>query len=444
MWVWILITFVFWVWSIYNIVSSSHERSSLDRDRGAFESYKTTEAARAKEKLHAELASQRDAFFAETKAQHESFMEEISRQRQRAVREFEAVRQLQASELSSLYRRLSNARAEAKTLDDQRRLIETAKSNLTALPYWAGIMADFETHGIDVLATSLDWGESIARAQKVKSIREIRKEAASIIAQCKEAQYQLDYLLKMFPSLEDFLETDYRDLPIIDDTLLSDEKHDNVRNYLSKEEYSQLSETARNQLALDRYLKSHRKTKWQVGRDYELFVGYNFTLNGFSVDYFGSYNGIDDLGRDLIAKKDSSVLVIQCKYWSSKKEIHENHICQLHGTVVSYSLENGLPPHLVSGVLVTNISLSETAKRFAQTLGITIVENFPIGEYPCIKCNINRSSAGEITKIYHLPFDQQYDSCKIDSPGEFFAMTVEEAEASGFRRAFRWHTKHEQ
>lgn len=444
MWAWIVLTFVFWIWSIYNLVSSSHDRASLDRDRVAFENYKETESVRAQKKLHAELTSQRDAFFAKTKAQHESFIEDISRQRQRAVREFEAERRLQSSELSSLSRRLSNARAEAKSLDDQQRLIETAKSNLTALPYWAGIMADFETHGIDVLATSLDWGDSVSRAQKVKSIREIKKDAAAIIAQCKEAQYQLDYLLKMFPSLEDFLETDYRDLPIIDDSLLSDEKHDNVRNYLSREEYSQLSETARNQLALDRYLKSHQKTKWQVGRDYELFVGYQCTLNGFSVDYFGSYRGINDLGRDLIAKKGSSVLVIQCKYWSSKKEIHENHICQLHGTVVSYCLENGLSPHLVSGVLVTNISLSETAKRFAQTLGITIVEKFPIGEYPCIKCNINRASSGEITKIYHLPFDQQYDSCKIDSPGEFFAMTVEEAEAAGFRRAFRWHTKQEQ
>ena len=43
-------------------------------------------------------------------------------------------------------------------------------------------------------------------------------------------------------------------------------------------------------------------------------------------------------------------------------------------------------------------------------------------------------------RIYHLPFDQQYDNIKIDPPNEFVALTVEEAEHSGFRRAFRWHS----
>jgi hypothetical protein len=52
-----------------------------------------------------------------------------------------------------------------------------------------------------------------------------------------------------------------------------------------------------------------------------------------------------------------------------------------------------------------------------------------------IKCNINQSSK---EKIYHLPFDQQYDRTKIiPSSGEFYAATVAEAEKKGFRRAFR-------
>lgn len=52
-----------------------------------------------------------------------------------------------------------------------------------------------------------------------------------------------------------------------------------------------------------------------------------------------------------------------------------------------------------------------------------------------IKCNIG--SNGE--KIYHLPFDQQYDKTRIDKKGEFYAKTTEEAEKKGFRRAFKWH-----
>ena len=50
------------------------------------------------------------------------------------------------------------------------------------------------------------------------------------------------------------------------------------------------------------------------------------------------------------------------------------------------------------------------------------------------QCNIGKQ--GE--KIYHLPFDQQYDKILIDKQGEFFAHTVKEAEEKGFRRAFRW------
>lgn len=328
---------------------------------------------------------------------------------------------------------------QSKNIEERESILELTKSNLSAIPYMAGIIADFETHGFDILARKLDWGNNQERAKKVISIREIRKKAEEMIAQSKEAQYQLDYAIKMFPALADFLETDYNQLPLINISDLETSERDCVRDYLSRDEYVSLSTTERNQLALDRYRESHRKTNWQIGRDYELYVGYMYTKKGYEVDYFGSNMGLNDLGRDLIAKKGKNTLIIQCKYWSSKKLIHENHINQLYGTVVCYCLERNIPIENVQGMIVTNITLSCTAKRFANYLGITFVENYPLGNYPCIKCNINRSQFGEVTKIYHLPFDQQYDSCKINSPGEFFAMTVAEAEAAGFRRAFRWH-----
>lgn len=46
------------------------------------------------------------------------------------------------------------------------------------------------------------------------------------------------------------------------------------------------------------------------------------------------------------------------------------------------------------------------------------------------------------TKIYHLPFDQQYDRTIIEEEGnERYVETVKEAEALGFRHAFRWKGK---
>ena len=313
--------------------------------------------------------------------------------------------------------------------------LESTHSNLTAIPYMAEIMADYETYGIERLAKRLDWGYDQERLKKVKSIREIRKDAKEIVEKNKIAQYQLAYILKLFPALSDIIDTEFDKLPAIKVKELSE--YDYVRDYLDKEEYLKLTPCERNQLALDRYQNSIRKSKWQIGRDYENYIGYCYTQKGYVVDYTGSYMGLEDLGRDLICKKGEKTLIIQCKYWSSKKQIHENHINQLYGSTISYCIEKNINPSMVKGLLVTNICVSPMARKIADYLNIKIVENKPLGTYPCIKCNINHNEFGELTKIYHLPFDQQYDSVKITKPGEFFAMTCEEAEEHGFRRAFK-------
>lgn len=313
--------------------------------------------------------------------------------------------------------------------------LESSSSNLYAIPYMAGIMADYETYGLENLAKELDWGYATKRMDKIKSIREIRKDANAIVEKNKESQYQLAYLLSLFPNLEDVIDCEFKQLPLIDVSEISE--YDSVRDYISKEEYSELDEIERNQLALDRYRYSHGKTKWQIGRDYELYVGHKYLQLGFEVDYFGSNMGLQDLGRDLIAKKGDKTLIIQCKYWSSIKQIHEKHILQLYGTMVCYYLENHIEKSSVKGILVTNIKLSDMAKKMADYLKIEYRESFASGEYPCIKCNIGYDEYGK-TRIYHLPFDQQYDVTKIQNPGEFYAMTVKEAVDAGFRRAFKW------
>ena len=94
----------------------------------------------------------------------------------------------------------------------------------------------------------------------------------------------------------------------------------------------------------------------------------------------------------------------------------------------------------VTPVFVTNIELSPTARAVAKYLRVRVVENYPMQEYPRIKCNIGKDEYGNPVKIYHLPMDQQYDSVIISpSKKEFKAMTVAEAEAAGFRRAYKWH-----
>lgn len=325
---------------------------------------------------------------------------------------------------------------EATPADD---LLCNAASNISAFPYMAKLISEYKTLDLKRIAESLDWGNSIERAKKVASLRDLRKETKSLLEQYKIYEYQLHYLLELFPALKDILDTDYNELPT---TLnLNNIEHDRTRDFLSPSEWSSLTPQERNQLALDRYCESHNKSKWQIGRDYELYVGYEFEKKGFSVNYFGSYMGLEDLGRDIIAKDKRKTYIVQCKYWSQVKTIHEKHIAQLYGTTMSYCIENGLKLNIdVIGVFVTNIEFSDMAKKFADQLGIKLVGSLPLGKYPMIKCNIGTDELGSHTKIYHLPFDQQYDAVKIEKhKGELVAFTIEEAETLGFRRAYKWH-----
>ena len=71
----------------------------------------------------------------------------------------------------------------------------------------------------------------------------------------------------------------------------------------------------------------------------------------------------------------------------------------------------------VTAVLATTTSLSDVATEVAKVLGIR-VDTIPLPQkYPTIKCNINLRT-GE--RIYHLPFDQQYDRTQICRPGECY------------------------
>jgi hypothetical protein len=211
------------------------------------------------------------------------------------------------------------------------------------------------------------------------------------------------------------------------------ERADPVRRWLTKEEFEALSTAERNQRALDRYLRS-RKTSWQLGRDYERYVGYLREQERCAVTYQGIFKGLEDLGRDVIAERNDEIEVIQCKRWAQHKVIHEKHVFQLFGTVVALRIER--PEARVRGTFVTTTSLSERAREFAHQLEIEVQEQFPLADYPRIKCNLARQS-GE--RIYHLPFDQQYDTTVIEPDrGELYVATVAEAEELGYRRAWRW------
>jgi len=270
-------------------------------------------------------------------------------------------------------------------------------------------------------------------------VREIAAKRRASEQAYRVLKYQLEYYENLFPWLIDFKGEDIDDLiiQIVEKAQRGregiEEPEDGVVRHTTPGERKTLSRQELFQRALDRYWRK-RKSPWEIGRDYERYIGYLYEFTGYSVYYQGIVEGLADLGRDLICVKDDDVEIVQCKYWSREKQIHEKHIFQLYGTAVAYRIDH--PEKQVSPCFMTSTTLSDRARQFANELKVKVYEDHLLEHYPCIKCNVSRRDG---TKIYHLPFDQQYDRTLIEEErNERYVETVKEAEELGFRRAFRW------
>ena len=246
--------------------------------------------------------------------------------------------------------------------------------------------------------------------------------------------------MNAFPEILEYVQSDDELLSIGEHYSYSDLEtlRDYRRDYLSNEEYLRLSEDEKSQLALDRYMAS-QKSKWEIGRDYEMSCAMQMRQRGYTVELHGIKYRREDLGRDLIATRriggllGNEVMIIQCKNWSKDRIIHENVMFQLFGTSVEFEIcNNNINQEIIPVLMIPpHCSISPMALKVAKKLKI-LIERIPFKEFPRIKCNINH---GE--RIYHLPFDQLYDRAEIKLPGEFYAWNVAEATHKGFRRAKR-------
>ncbi|NBI65057.1 restriction endonuclease [Clostridiales bacterium] len=264
-----------------------------------------------------------------------------------------------------------------------------------------------------------------------EEVAKIAKEKRDILKQSKQYEYQVNFYETLFPWLEEFKEVPPTEAYEMTLGTSGNDEYAHVRQWLSPEEYNSLPSYEKWQRALDNYMNRPNKTNWHIGIEYERYVGYVYESNGYKVTYEGALKGLDDRGRDIIAKNKNETLVIQCKRWAKEKTIHEKHIMQLFGSVTVLNMESKTKAR---GVFITTTTLSDIAAYFAEQLGIEVLESYEFKPYPIIKCNI--SSSGE--KIYHLPFDQQYDKIRINGKNNFYVETVKEAEDKGFRHAYRW------
>ncbi len=303
-----------------------------------------------------------------------------------------------------------------------------------ASPVWlANAIADYEQLRYDTEYVSSPW----------KTVRDYLKARRAVDRTRREEAYRARYLCDYY----EWLLPDLKELKEQSAGVGTDAGDDGDREdgwWLPDSEYYRLTPAQRGQLTLERYVAGD-KTNWQVGRDYELYVGHVYRGRGYSVQQFGIVRRLEDMGRDLICTKGCETLIVQCKFWAQSRTVREKHIAQLFGTTVAYAIENRLPVDSVLNpeqsiikcrpVFVTSAPFSDVAVRFAKALGVelVVISFDPKTNFPRIKCNVN------CERIYHLPTDQMYDRTSVDlEHGDMYATTVIEAESSGFRRAMRW------
>jgi len=334
---------------------------------------------------------------------------------------------------------------EEKVIKDKSVIKLLAEEKSSGFPWLAEAYSDYFHLSNLREADHLEY-KSHPAPKSAERVREIAKERRSIEKKLRIAQGIIKYYQDLFPFLEEWLDERQDELlkmvlkkdvgePLEKVVLYWEKGLDPSKLYLSKEEYQKLSRIDRNQLALDRYW-TKSKNRIEAGRAYERYIGYLYESDGWGVYYQGILEGREDLGRDLICRKGKKTLVIQCKRWSLKKKkvIHENHINQLFGTTIKYRIDH--PKEDIIPILYTTTEVSDMAKKFAKALDVEIYEKLPFEPYPSIKCNVSRRTS---ERIYHLPFDQQYDRTLIEEERlEKYVETVAEAEKLGFRRAFRW------
>jgi hypothetical protein len=343
---------------------------------------------------------------------------------------------------------------EGRINQDKEAIIQLAKEKTQGFPWLAQYYDDyFRLQDLKMARYLEDKPHPAKKAAEAN--RQIAKERRESEKAARIANYLLQYCKFLAPWLDAYIGIESEELDIIiKDIHASWEKKEaefdeEFKRQIGPKQYESLSPSEKLQKKLDWYWEKPNKSNWRIGRDYERYVGYLYEKDGWSV-YFHGIKGCEDLGRDLICQKGKNTVdIVQCKYWAKEKVIHEKHIYYLFGTTVEYYLDKfGLQGHAqlplfpdlvrernLTPKLITTVDVSPKGEQVAKVLKVSI-EKIPFQRYPSVKCNVARRT-GE--KIFHLPFDQQYDTTLIEEERlECYVDTIAEAEALGFRHAYRW------
>jgi hypothetical protein len=186
-----------------------------------------------------------------------------------------------------------------------------AKEKSQGFPWLAQAYADY-FHFQDLNRASYLEHKSHPAKKAAEHVREIAAERRIAEKLHRILRYQLEYYENLFPWLIDFKGEDIDDLirQILEKRKKGqdyfEEPDDPAKKWLTAAEYDKLPRVEKYQLALDRYWQK-KKSKWEIGRDYERYIGYLYESKGYHVYYQGIIEGLADLGRDLVSHKENYV-----------------------------------------------------------------------------------------------------------------------------------------
>ena len=151
--------------------------------------------------------------------------------------------------------------------------------------YVSSLYTDAITAVFDRAASNLQFKPNPAYTA-AETVKSLKREVRRYIEEYRIMLYKYEYLLKQFPELEKYVD-DYEAIEATCGEVRIDEVKNDIRQGQRldiKEEYNSMEADERNQLALDRYINGNSKSKWEIGRDYELYIGYRFREEGWEVE----------------------------------------------------------------------------------------------------------------------------------------------------------------
>jgi len=132
----------------------------------------------------------------------------------------------------------------------------------------------------------------------------------------------------------------------------------------------------RKRLDSQKDLDSIRTLGW---REFEELVGEAYRRQGYSVSE--NVSAGPDEGVDLVLKKDSNLVLVQCKQWRSTK-VGVNVVREMYGVMTA--------KHATSAILITSGLFTQEAKNFAADKPIDLVEGNQLAR---LIANVQRGEA---------------------------------------------------